>query len=166
MAMRWARSAAIRSSPALMSSPPCRICFAFRLGVRPPLVESLQFLACLRWNLSASEPCRGIRELRRPLPLEVLLYRIKVRVNLLVDDLRGVSRLGARNLVGELRTMATYTDEESPSVHGFSADGTYLYFSSARDTNAERLVKLDLKTGKETLIDADPDYDLSEAIIL
>ena len=107
-----------------------------------------------------------MRELRRPLPLEVLLYRIKVRVNLLVDDLRGVSRLEARNLVGELRTMATYTDEESPSVNGFSADGTYLYFSSARDTNAERLVKLDLKTGKETLIDADPDYDLSEAIIL
>ena len=63
---------------------------------------------------------------------------------------------------GSFRTLATYTDEESPNVHGFSADGTYLYFSSARDANAERLVKLDLKTGKETLMDADPDYDLSE----
>ena len=66
---------------------------------------------------------------------------------------------------GPFRTLATYTDEETPSVHGFSADGTYLYFSSARDANAERLVKLDLKTGKETLIDADPEYDLSEVII-
>ena len=66
---------------------------------------------------------------------------------------------------GPFRTLATYTDEESPSVHGFSADGTYLYFSSARDANAERLVKLDLKTGKETLIDADPEYDLSEVLI-
>ena len=47
---------------------------------------------------------------------------------------------------GSFRTLATYTDEESPSVHGFSADGTYLYFSSGRDANAERLVKLDLKT--------------------
>ena len=66
---------------------------------------------------------------------------------------------------GSFRTLATYTDEESPSVHGFSADGTYLYFSSARDANAERLVKLDLKTGKETLIDADPEYDLSGVFI-
>jgi dipeptidyl aminopeptidase/acylaminoacyl peptidase len=66
---------------------------------------------------------------------------------------------------GSFRTLAIYTDEESPSVHGFSAEGTYLYFSSARDANAERLVKLDLKTGKETVIDADPDYDLSGVII-
>ena len=66
---------------------------------------------------------------------------------------------------GPFRTLATYTDEESPSVHGFSADGTYLYFSSARDANAERLVKLDLKIGKETLIDADPEHDLSEVLI-
>ena len=43
------------------------------------------------------------------------------------------------------RTLATYSDEESASVHGFSADGTFLYFSSARDANAERLVQLDLK---------------------
>ena len=63
------------------------------------------------------------------------------------------------------RTLATYSDEESASVHGFSADGTFLYFSSARDANAERLVKLDLKTGKETVIDEDPDYDLSEVLI-
>lgn len=66
---------------------------------------------------------------------------------------------------GPFRTLATYTDEDSPTVHGFSADSTYLYFSSARDADAERLVKLDLKTGKETLIDADPDYDLSEVLI-
>jgi dipeptidyl aminopeptidase/acylaminoacyl peptidase len=66
---------------------------------------------------------------------------------------------------GSFRTLVTYTDEESPSVHGFSAEGTYLYFSSAREANAERLVKLDLKTGKETVIDADPDYDLSGVII-
>lgn len=66
---------------------------------------------------------------------------------------------------GPFRTLATYTDEESPSVHGFSADGTFLYFSSARDANTERLVKLDLKTGKETVIDADPDYDLGGVLI-
>jgi dipeptidyl aminopeptidase/acylaminoacyl peptidase len=63
------------------------------------------------------------------------------------------------------RTLATYSDEESASVHGFSADGTFLYFSSARDANAERLVQLDLRTGQETVIDEDPDYDLSEVLI-
>jgi hypothetical protein len=61
--------------------------------------------------------------------------------------------------------QATYSDEESASVHGFSANGTYLYFSSVREANAERLVKLDVKTGKETLIDVDPDYDLSGVFI-
>ncbi len=76
------------------------------------------------------------------------------------------TEIRVRNSPSEpFRTLATYTDEESPTVHGFSADGTYLYFSSARDADAERLVKLDLKTGQETLIDADPDYDLSEVLI-
>lgn len=66
---------------------------------------------------------------------------------------------------GPFRTLATYPDEESPEVHGFSSDGTFLYFSSARDADTERLVKLDLKSGLETVIDADPDYDLGEVLI-
>jgi len=66
---------------------------------------------------------------------------------------------------GSFRTLATYSDEESPAVHGFGRDGTFLYFSSARGVNTERLVKLDLKTGKETVIDADPEYDLADVLI-
>ncbi len=66
---------------------------------------------------------------------------------------------------GPFHTIATYTDEESATVRGFSPDGTYLYFSSAKDSNTERLVKLDLKTGKETVIDEDPKYDLGDVVI-
>lgn len=66
---------------------------------------------------------------------------------------------------GPFHTIATYTDDESGTVRGFSPDGSYLYFSSAKNSNTERLVKLDLKTGKETVIDEDPKYDLSDVVI-
>jgi dipeptidyl aminopeptidase/acylaminoacyl peptidase len=66
---------------------------------------------------------------------------------------------------GPFRLLATYSDEEGARIHGFGPDGSFLYISSARDSNTERLVALDLKTGKETIIDEDPDYDLSEVII-
>ena len=66
---------------------------------------------------------------------------------------------------GPFRTLATYSDEDSPEVHGFSPDGAFLYFSSARAADTTRLVKLDLKSGLETLIEADPDYDLGDVLI-
>ena len=66
---------------------------------------------------------------------------------------------------GPFRLLATYSDEESASIHGFGPDGSFLYISSARGSNTERLVTLDLKTGKETVIDEDPEYDLSEVLI-
>jgi hypothetical protein len=53
---------------------------------------------------------------------------------------------------GPFRLLATYSDEESASIHGLGPDGSFLYISSARDSNTERLVALDLKTGKETII--------------
>ena len=66
---------------------------------------------------------------------------------------------------GPFRVLARYSDEESVSIHGFSPDGSFLYISSARGSNTERLATLDLKTGKETVIDEDPEYDLSEVVI-
>ena len=66
---------------------------------------------------------------------------------------------------GPFRLLATYSDEESASIHGFGPDGSFLHISSARGSNTERLVTLDLKTGKETVIDEDPEYDLSEVLI-
>ena len=66
---------------------------------------------------------------------------------------------------GPFRLLARYSDEESASIHGFGPDGSFLYLSSARGSDTERLVTLDLKTGKETVIDQDPEYDLSEVLI-
>ncbi len=66
---------------------------------------------------------------------------------------------------GPFRVLATYTDEEDASIHAFTKDGTALYFSSARGTNTSHLATLDLKTGKETLIDEDPEYDIDGPII-
>jgi dipeptidyl aminopeptidase/acylaminoacyl peptidase len=66
---------------------------------------------------------------------------------------------------GPFRLLAIYSDEESANIHGFGPDGSFLYISSARGSNTERLVTLDLKTGKETVIDEDPEYDLSEVLI-
>jgi len=66
---------------------------------------------------------------------------------------------------GTFRTLASYTDEENPGIRGFKADGSALYLSSAKDSNTERLVSLNLKSGRETVIDEDPDYDLGEVLI-
>lgn len=67
--------------------------------------------------------------------------------------------------VGPFRTLATYTDEENPAIRGFTPDGAGLYLSSAHGFNTERLVRLDLKTGLEKVIDEDPNYDLSDVWI-
>ena len=45
------------------------------------------------------------------------------------------------------------------------ADGTFLYLTSARDSNTSRLVKLDAAAGKETVVEQDPDYDVDGPII-
>jgi dipeptidyl aminopeptidase/acylaminoacyl peptidase len=63
------------------------------------------------------------------------------------------------------RTLATYQEDEQASVQAFGADGTFLYVTSARNSNVIRLVKLDLQTGAETVIDQDPAYDVSGPVI-
>jgi dipeptidyl aminopeptidase/acylaminoacyl peptidase len=66
---------------------------------------------------------------------------------------------------GPFRTVATYTDEENASIEGFGENGTFMYVSDARDSNTTRLVSLDLKTAKETVVSEDAEYDLGGVII-
>ena len=66
---------------------------------------------------------------------------------------------------GAFRVLATYTDEEDAGVHAFDPNGAFLYFTSARGTNTTHLATLDLKTGKETLLDEDPEYDIADVVI-
>ncbi|MGA3171392.1 MAG: S9 family peptidase [Chthoniobacteraceae bacterium] len=63
------------------------------------------------------------------------------------------------------KLLATYTYDENAGVHGFSVDGTFLYVTSARDSDLTRLVKLDLATGRESVIDQDPVFDVDGPII-
>ena len=63
------------------------------------------------------------------------------------------------------KLLATYNDDEQATIHGFGADGTFIYLTSARGSDLCRLVKLDLKTGLETVIDNDPEFDVSGPII-
>jgi len=66
---------------------------------------------------------------------------------------------------GPFRVLATYTDEEDAAIQAFTPDGKALFFSSARGSNTSHLATLDLTSGKETLIDEDPEYDLDGPII-
>ncbi len=66
---------------------------------------------------------------------------------------------------GPFRTLATYTDEESAGIAGFTEDGASIYVTDARDSNTTRLMSVDLKTAKETLIAGDPDYDVDDVMI-
>jgi dipeptidyl aminopeptidase/acylaminoacyl peptidase len=66
---------------------------------------------------------------------------------------------------GAFHELATYTDEESASIEGWGADNSFLYVSDARGSNTVHLAKLDLKTGRETIVSSDPHYDLGGALI-
>lgn len=54
-------------------------------------------------------------------------------------------------------------DEGYPA--SFSADGQALYIIGSHDANAQRLLSLNLTTRQETVIAADPEYDVDGAII-
>ena len=66
---------------------------------------------------------------------------------------------------GPFRTLATYTDEENASIEGFTPDGASAYISDACGSNTTRLMSVDLKTAKETLVSGNPDYDIDEVMI-
>jgi len=61
--------------------------------------------------------------------------------------------------------LADYHEDEQASTQGFGADGLFLYVTSARNSNVIRLVKLDIKTGADTLIDQDSEYDVAGPVI-
>jgi len=66
---------------------------------------------------------------------------------------------------GDYRAVATYEESDCPRLWGFSADQSTLFLSSARGSNTERLTALDIETGEETVIDQDPEYNLSKVFV-
>ena len=63
------------------------------------------------------------------------------------------------------KLLATYNDDELPTVHGFGPDDSFLYLISAHGSDTRRLVKLGLDSGKEAVIDQDPGFDVERPII-
>jgi dipeptidyl aminopeptidase/acylaminoacyl peptidase len=63
------------------------------------------------------------------------------------------------------RLLATYADDDQANIQGFGADGTFLYVTSALGADLIRLVKLDIGTGKESVIDQDSEYDATGPVI-
>ena len=63
------------------------------------------------------------------------------------------------------RSIAKYANEEHPEVYGFTPDGRALYLGSAKGSDLRRLVTLDLASGKETVMDSDPEADLDNVRI-
>ncbi len=63
------------------------------------------------------------------------------------------------------QVLATYNDDEQAKVHGFGADGSFLYVTSARGSDVSRLVELDLKSGQEKVIDQDREFDVDGPIV-
>ena len=64
---------------------------------------------------------------------------------------------------GVLRTIATYDGTDYPmGVHPmvFTPDGTGMWLGSNRDSDRTQLIRLDLTTGTETLVDSHPTLEL------
>ncbi|BAY00159.1 putative peptidase [Mycobacteroides stephanolepidis] len=68
---------------------------------------------------------------------------------------------------GALESLVVYNGADYPvGMHPtqMTPDGTGLWMGSSRDTDRTRLVRLDLATGEESVVDSHPAFDLSAAL--
>ncbi|WP_078325764.1 S9 family peptidase [Mycobacteroides salmoniphilum] len=68
---------------------------------------------------------------------------------------------------GALESLVVYNGADYPvGMHPttMTPDGTGLWMGSSRDTDRTRLVRLDLSTGEESVVDSHPAFDLSAAL--
>ncbi|MUM19314.1 S9 family peptidase [Mycobacterium sp. CBMA271] len=68
---------------------------------------------------------------------------------------------------GTLQTLATYAGADYPvgmNPTQMTPDGSGLWIGSHRDTDRSRLVRLDLTTGEETVVDSHPTFDVAAAL--
>jgi dipeptidyl aminopeptidase/acylaminoacyl peptidase len=63
------------------------------------------------------------------------------------------------------KTIRHWGPEDQGSAIGFSEDGKTLYLIANHDANTERLLALDLASGRETVIAEDPTYDVGGALV-
>lgn len=68
---------------------------------------------------------------------------------------------------GALESLVVYNGADYPvGMHPtqMTPDGTGLWMGSSRDTDRTRLVRLDLATGEESVVDSHPSFDLSAVL--
>jgi dipeptidyl aminopeptidase/acylaminoacyl peptidase len=63
------------------------------------------------------------------------------------------------------RSVAAYTVDDLPDPIDFTADGRGFYLGSSKGSDTKRLVRLDLTTGAEAVLDEDPEADLAFAVV-
>lgn len=63
------------------------------------------------------------------------------------------------------QTLRHWGPEDEGWANGFSLDGNTLYVTTSENANAQRLMALDLETGREEVVAEDPAYDLSAVLI-
>lgn len=63
------------------------------------------------------------------------------------------------------RSAIRYTIDEIPDPIGFSADGKNFHLGSSKGSNFKRLVRLDLESGQEKVLDEDAESDLAYAVV-
>jgi hypothetical protein len=63
------------------------------------------------------------------------------------------------------RSLAVYANEDGGDVHGFTPDGDGLWVGSAKGTDRKRLVRLDLGTAEEAVVDEHPAVDLAAVVL-
>jgi dipeptidyl aminopeptidase/acylaminoacyl peptidase len=89
-----------------------------------------------------------------------------VRAALAVNAKEGGYDLLVRDKPGvDWKPVRHWTAEEEGAPVGFGADANTLYIIGNHDANTERLLKLDLATGKEEVVAEDKDYDVGGALV-
>ncbi|MHC9541175.1 MAG: prolyl oligopeptidase family serine peptidase [Vulcanimicrobiota bacterium] len=58
-----------------------------------------------------------------------------------------------------------HADETGPGIVSFTSDNQHAYMLSSVDSNTERLLLLNLKTGEKTVLASDPSYDVTDVLI-
>ena len=96
----------------------------------------------------------------------VLDAQMQPRAGLTMNPADGVQTLMVRDKVTDAwRKLRSWPSEEQGGPLAFSLDGNSIYVIANHDANTGRLLKMDIATGKEEVIGADAEFDVSNAFM-
>lgn len=96
----------------------------------------------------------------------ILDAQMQPRAGLTMNPADGVQTLMVRDKVSDpWRKLRSWPSEEQGGPLAFSLDGSSIYVIANHDANTGRLLKIDVASGKEEIVAADAEYDVSNAFI-